>query len=468
MSTDARGGRRILWNAFAHMTPSHVSFGLWRHPDGRRQLDFASAEPWIELARTLERGKFDLIFFGDIAGTRHTYEDSFDATLREGLQAPGHDPWTLVGALGLRTENLGFALTSSIVGRHPFEFARKVSTLDHLTGGRIGWNVVTSATANVWENHGYDRAVAHDDRYAWAEEYIEVVYRLWEDSWEDDAVLADVESGVYADPDKVHTIDHVGERYKVRGPHLAIPSPQRTPLILQAGSSTAGRAFAARHAEATFIAAYSPEAARPVVDDIRAQAVAAGRHPDDVKVLIPLSATVAPSKEEAQRRFDELQPWRNLEGVLVHLSDIFGVDLAMIDLDTPLETLLESDATQSTAQAVIALFPDRQATLRDAIDTQIARTFVGSTEEFADEIEAWVEAGIDGFNLVPTTIFTWFEQFVDEVVPTLRERGLIQREYEKGPLRAKLFPADGPRLPDRHPGLAVRRNIVNQYATDRK
>lgn len=227
--------RPLRFCAFVMNTASHIQHGLWRHPDAR-QHEFDDVQLWIDLARTLERGRFDAMFFADVAGLYGPADGDWDVNAREGLQLPSNDPSVLLSALAVSTEHLGFAFTSSVLQSHPFDFARKVSTLDHLSKGRIAWNIVTSALDGAARNFGYDRLEEHDERYAWAQEYLDVVYKLWEGSWDDGALLRD-KSGSFADPARIHRIDHVGKRYRVQGPHLSAPSPQRTPVLFQAGSS---------------------------------------------------------------------------------------------------------------------------------------------------------------------------------------------------------------------------------------
>ena len=221
--------RRIHLNAFAMNCVSHIQHGLWVRDD-TRQLEFNQLEPWIDLARLLERGGFDALFLADVIGTYDNYRGSNATAIEEALQIPANDPMPLIPAMATATEHLGFAFTSSVLQAHPFTFARQISTLDHLTRGRIAWNIVTSYLQNAGTNLGLGGLPPHDERYRRAEEYLEVTYKLWEGSWEDDAVLRDTTRRIYADPAKIHPIDHAGEFYEVAGPHLSEPSPQRTPI----------------------------------------------------------------------------------------------------------------------------------------------------------------------------------------------------------------------------------------------
>ena len=244
--------KRMLLNAFSMNCVSHIQQGLWVRDD-TRQLEYTQIDPWVELAQILEKGCFDALFLADVVGVYDTYKGGPETSIIQGMQIPSNDPSLLVSAMAHATKNIGFAYTSSVYQAHPFTFARQMSTLDHLTKGRIAWNIVTTYLSNAGLNYGLGGLPPHDDRYDLADEYLEVTYKLWEGSWEDDAVLADTVRGIYADPSKIHQINHTGKHYHVAGPHLSEPSPQRTPLLFQAGSSTRGRSFAAKHAECIFI-----------------------------------------------------------------------------------------------------------------------------------------------------------------------------------------------------------------------
>lgn len=443
---------RLILNAFTMNTATHVSYGSWRNPD-TRSVEFDQLEPWVELVQLLERGKFDSIFFADVVGLYDDYRGGWETYLREGLQIPNHDPSAIISALALSTEQLGLVITSSVLQDHPFSFARKISTLDHLSRGRIGWNVVTSALKNSWRNFGASEREEHDTRYERAEEYTEVVYKLWEGSWEDDALVRDRERGVHADPQRVHKIHHVGQRYQVEGPHLSFPSPQRTPVLFQAGTSTAGRAFASRHAEGVFINAASPQGARVVIDDTRARAESAGRRRDDIKFLQGLSFVVGSTEDEARRRAAELDEYLSVDGLIAHRSGGIGVDLGGLDHNTPIGNLADQvQGTRSTIEALIAAAPaGTNPTIADLVrQQQEATRVVGTPELIADRLEDWQDAGVDGVNIRYITTPGSFRDFIDHVVPELQSRGLAQTEYTEGTLRDKLFGA-GPQLPDRHP-----------------
>lgn len=445
--------RPLVFNAFLTNTVSHIHHGMWRHPESR-QAQYTELRLWLDLARTLERGRFDAIFFADTLGPMDVHEGGWKSSVREGLQIPSADPVVLLPALATVTEHLGLVATSSVQTEHPFVHARRFSTLDHLTGGRVGWNIVTSTRRSEARNLGRDDVLPHAERYAAAEEYAEVVYKLWEKSWEDGAVIRDRSSGHYSDPAKVHAIDHAGPRYRVAGPHLAEPSPQRTPVLFQAGSSETGRTFAARHAEGTFIAAHDPHSAAEVTADIRRRAVAQGRKADDILFIQGLTFVVGATDAEARAKSAEIDEWLSDEAMLAHMSGTIGVDFAAIDLDRPIGDFT-TERTQGIVASLAAAAPDKSKTFRELTRWAWSQRVVGTPEQIADSLERWRQAGVDGVNVIYITLPGTYADFIDHVAPVLRDRGLMQREYRPGTLREKLFPGRGPRLNDRHPARQV-------------
>lgn len=449
--------KRMLINAFSMNCVSHIQQGLWVRDD-TRQLEYNRLEPWVELAQILEKGCFDALFLADVMGLYDTYHGGPETSIQEGMQVPANDPALLVSAMAHVTEHLGLAFTSSVFQAHPFTFARQMSTLDHLTQGRVAWNVVTSYLSNAVANFGYKRLPSHDERYGLSDEYMEVVYKLWEGSWEDDAVLRDTLRGIYADPAKVHPINHTGEHFKVAGPHLSEPSPQRTPLLFQAGSSTRGRKFAATHAECVFIVEprVSLQGAASVISDVRDQATRLGRRAEDIRFFQGLSPVVGGTEAEAKAKRSEYLEQFSTEGALAHLSGSVGVDLAAIDLDQPLGTI-DTNAMRGFVKSLVESAPDKTQTFRDLTRTRLAGQFLaGAPEQIADVLQEWQEAGVDGFNLTYSVTPGTFVDFIDGVVPVLQARGLMQKEYSPGPLRQKIF--GDPRLPRRHPAAAYRRS----------
>jgi long-chain alkane monooxygenase len=448
--------RRMLLNAFHMNCVSHIQHGLWVRDD-TRQLEYTQLEPWVELAQILEKGCFDALFLADVIGLYDTYGGGPETSILEGMQVPVNDPALLIPAMAYATEHLGFAFTSSVLQTHPFTFARQISTLDHLTQGRVAWNVVTSYLANAAANLGLGSLPSHDERYDRADEYLDVTYKLWEGSWEDDAVLRDTQHRRYADPAKIHPINHVGKHYEVAGPHLCEPSPQRTPLLFQAGSSTRGREFAAKHAECVFIVTSreSLKGTASIIKDIRTQAVRWGRHPEDVRFFQGLSPVVGGTEAEAKAKEAAYIEQSNLEGSLAHMSGSLGVDLGAIDLDQPLATF-DFQSMRGMVKGLIESAPDKSVTFRDLMRWRLSRQFLtGTPEQIADELQTWFEAGVDGFNFVYSVTPGTFVDFIEAVVPILQARDLVQRAYAPGPLRQKIF--GHAKLPKRHPAAVYRR-----------
>lgn len=444
----------LHFSAFVMNTTSHILQGVWRQP-GADQTNFNSLEHWVGLAKVLERGRFDFIFFADVIGLYGDYGGSYEKYVQAGLQIPSNDPSVIASAIAYNTTDLGIAITSSVIQEHPFNFARKMSTLDHASNGRIAWNIVTNALTNGARNFGYERLEEHDERYRWADEYIDVTYKLWEGSWDDGALLQDRARGLHGDYAKIHKINHSGKRYQVEGPHLVAPSPQRTPVLFQAGSSPAGRDFAARNAEAQFIISPGPDQARALIDDTRRRVVAAGRQPGDLKFFQGLHFVVGSTESEARRKAAELDESIDLDGMVAHLSGAVGVDFGGHPLDTPLGDIAHTDGVRSIVSWVRESVSGREATIGDLglLQGRNSRV-VGTPETIADQLEKWRGAGVDGINVVNATIPGSYEEFVDHVVPVLQHRGLAQREYAPGTTRAKLFGSD--RLPERHPAASYR------------
>lgn len=456
-------GKEIVVNAFNMNCVGHINHGLWTHPDDR-STDYTRIDHWTELAKTLERGLFDGIFLADILGVYDIYGGGVDLTLREAIQLPVNDPLLLVPAMAAVTQHLGFGVTVNINQEHPFTFARRMSTLDHLTGGRVGWNIVTGYLDSAARAVGRDSMAEHDLRYDQADEYLEVLYRLWEGSWQDDAVLADRTLRIYSDPAKVRAVHHQGRFYRVDGYHLAEPSPQRTPVLYQAGASGRGQLFAARNAECIFISAPDRVAAARTVRTIREAVAAQGRRPEDVKILAGLNIITDRNAAAAREKHRDYLAHSNAEAGIAHFSASTGVDLARFGLDDPLPWG-GGNAIQSANQLAQA----RGWTKRDLLAQHALGgrypLIVGSPSEVADEILALVdETGIDGINLARLVSPGSYQDFADLVVPELQSRGRYKTAYRPGALRAKLF-GQGDRLPDRHLGASFRwRDAETEYS----
>ena len=448
----------IRFNAFQMNTVGHQSPGLWTHPNDSSHR-YTEAAHWVELAQLLERGRFDALFLADVLGVYDVYQNSWDAALRHGVQVPLNDPLALVPVMALATTHLGFGVTAALTYEHPYTFARRISTLDHLSNGRIGWNIVTGYLDSAARNLGLDRQLGHDERYDLADEYLDVVYKLWEKSWDEDAVVRDKASGVFTDPSRVHPINHQGKHYTVPGIHLCEPSPQRTPFLYQAGASPRGIAFAARHAEATFVSGPSTTVVRKYVDQARAAAHAAGRNGDALLIYAQALIVTAPSAGEAQAKLADYESHIDIEAALALLSGWTGVDFSRQPLDTAI-AYIDTDAGRSALASLSAADPGRTWTVREA-----ARfiglggrgpVLVGDPVQVADQLEAWVEAtGIDGFNLAFAVAHESMRDVVELIVPELQRRGRYRSDYAGGTLRGQLLGA-GARLADSHPGRQVR------------
>lgn len=447
--------KQILLNAFNMNCVGHINHGLWTHPRDT-STQYKTLDYWTNLARLLERGLFDGLFIADIVGTYDIYGQSLDVTLKESIQLPVNDPLLLVSAMAAVTRHLGFGLTANLTYEAPYLFARRLSTLDHLSNGRVGWNIVTGYLDSAARAMGLAQQPAHDRRYDQADEYLQVLYKLLEGSWADDAVVADRQQRVYATPDKVRKVQHQGEFYKVEGYHLCEPSPQRTPVLFQAGSSQRGLAFAGNHAECVFISGQDKAATRAQVDKVRAAAQAAGRNPKAVKVFMGITVIVAATEQQAQAKHTEYLRHASAEAGVAHFAASTGIDFAAYELDQPI-AFSQGNAIQSaTRQLQDSAWTRRRLLQQHALGGRYV-TLVGAPEQVAKQLIAWIdETGLDGFNLTRTVTPESFEDFIELVIPQLQQRGRYKTAYTEGTLREKLFQADRPYLPADHPGSAYR------------
>lgn len=447
----------IRFNAFQMNTMSHQSPGLWTHPRDTSHR-YTDPEHWTELARLLEAGLFDAIFLADVLGAYDVYQGSANAALRHGVQAPLNDPLALVPLMAQATTHLGFGVTCALTYEHPYTFARRISTLDHLTRGRIGWNIVTGYLDSAARNLGLDRQLGHDERYDLADEYMDVVYKLWEKSWDDDAVVNDKARGVYAEPSRIHPIHHEGRFFKVPGFHLCEPSPQRTPLLYQAGTSPRGTRFAARHAECTFVSGPSQTVVRKYADDLRAAVRTAGRNGDDLKIYAQALIVTAPTGHEARAKYEEYLGHVDIEAALALLSGWTGIDFSRFPLDATVE-YIDSDAGRSALASFSQADPTRTWTVREAAQFiglgGRGPVLVGDPRQVADQLESWQDAtGIDGFNLAFAVAHDSMRDVVELVVPELQRRGRYRTAYDGGTLREQVTGGSA-RLPASHAAHAV-------------
>lgn len=447
--------KKILLNAFNMNCIGHINHGLWTHPRDT-STQYKTLEYWTELAQLLERGLFDGLFIADIVGVYDVYQNSVNVPLKESIQLPVNDPLLLVSAMAAVTRNLGFGLTANLTYEAPYLFARRMSTLDHLSRGRVGWNIVTGYLDSAARAMGLNQQVEHDRRYDQADEYLEVLYKLWEGSWEDGAVINDPAQRIYAQPDKVHKVRHEGEFYRVEGYHLCEPSPQRTPVLFQAGSSDRGLQFAGRHAECVFISGQNKAATREQVDKVRASAKAAGRNPEDIKLFMGLNVIVGATEEEAQAKLAEYREYASAEAGVAHFAASTGIDFAEYELNEPIQ-YVKSNAIQSATKNLKNNDWTRQRLLDQHALGGRYFTVVGSAQQVADELESWIaETGLDGFNLTRIVTPESYVDFIDLVIPELQRRGSYKTAYDEGVLREKLFPEGQAHLPERHTGASYR------------
>lgn len=431
----ARNGsaKPIRINLFAFACGHHTA--AWRAPNSSVDR-LGDIDYWEQLARTAERGKLDAIFLADGQSA--------------GLGAVGSgpvwflEPLTTLAAMARATENIGLVTTVSSTFWNPFHAARMLTSLDHISKGRIGVNVVTSMTDDEARNHSMARLPDHEERYGRAEEFIEVLLQLW-DSWPADAIIADPASS-YLDESRLRTVGHSGKWFDVAGPLNVPQSPQGRPALFQAGASHPGRQLAARYADGIYAVAWDAEMSREYRHDVLARAATLGRRPSEIAVMPGLVTYVASTEYEAkqqQRALNELLP---TEDALSQLSFFVGVDTSSWDLDAPvppLAPLEEFHGPKGRYATVLKIIESAQPTVRELLGYLAAggghATFIGTPESIADEIERWVDTGAaDGFNLMPPTLPTGIEDFVDHVVPILQRRGRFRDDYEQRTLRARL------------------------------
>ena len=444
--------REIRFNAFDMACVGHIQQGMWRHPRDR-SADYLSLDYWMGLARLLEEGLFDGLFLADVLGIYDVHGGNGDAAIRNAVQVPLLDPMLIVPAMAAATRNLGFGVTCNLAWESPALMARRFSTLDHLTKGRIGWNIVTGYLDSAARAMGLDRQMAHDDRYDLADEYMEILYRLWEESWAADAVKRDRAAGIYADPARVKRITHQGRQYRLDAPHLVEPSPQRTPVLYQAGASDRGRGFAAQHAECVFLNGGPKPHVAKLVADLRARAA-----PRPIRIFVGATLIIGRTRAEAEAKLAEYRQHASIEGALAHASASLGIDLARFAPDEELPEAGQSQAIRSNVEALRAATP--RATKRALIDRMVLGSrqppIIGSLDEVAEELIAWMDqADVDGFNLSRTVTPECLEDVVRLLVPALQERGRYKRGYQPGTYREKLFGA-GPLLAAPHPAAGWR------------
>ena len=466
-------GKTIHFNAFEMNCITHLSPGLWRYPNDQA-LRYKDIEYWQNIAKIAEKGLFDAIFIADVIGVYELYKGNDITALTHAVQTPVNDPVQLAAIGAAVTKHLGFGITAGVPFEHPFPFARRLSTLDHLTKGRVGWNIVTGYLPSANRNMGTDE-LPHDERYEVADEYLEVLYKLLEGSWEDDAVVLDRKTGQFADPNKIHHINHKGKYFNVPGTHICEPSPQRTPVLFQAGNSPRGIQFAAENAEAIFISPMTKEYAKIAVKQIREALVKAGRNPYDAKIYALATIITDENDKLAQAKHKDLTSYVNVDGALALNSGWLGEDLSKYNLDDPLSKIKSNAIIGKVKEFADGKTADgKEWTLRDLIKVAggigaLGPKIVGGAKEVADTLEEIVEyADVDGFNLAYATTPGTFEDVVNFIVPELQKRGVYQEQYAEGTLRNKLF-GKGDKLPPNHRAAAYRvggaKSSIDDYAT---
>lgn len=422
--------RQLHLNAFLHTVGHHEA--AWRLPESGLTAAW-DVEHYVNLTKLAERGTFDSIFFAD--GPSLLGDQRY-------RPAGWLDPTVLLPALAAVSEHVGLVATASTTYNEPYNLARRFASLDHISNGRAGWNIVTTAGKDAAQNFGLDDVPAHKHRYERASEFLEVCLKLW-DSWEDDFLVGDKASGVFAHGDKIHAIDHRGEFFKVRGPLNVPPTPQGHPLLVQAGSSDDGRAFAARYAEAVFTAQPTLEEGQVFYADLKRQAAAVGRDPAHVVILPGLVPVIGGTEKEALEKEDELSRLQVWAYGLRQLSQFLGTEITEADLDRPLPQLgavQKVEGHQSRFQIIVEIARRDRLSVRELLvrlgGGRGHRTFAGTPEQIANTIEEWFDSGAaDGFNVMAPVLPSSLEAFVDHVIPILRKRGLFRTEYTGKTLR---------------------------------
>jgi len=424
--------------------PTYHSLAMWRHPKTDHiNYDWRRPELYQHIARVCERGGFDMVFFADLNYISDTYKGDMGPSLRNAVQAPEHDPVPLLSYMAAATEKVGVAATFSVSHSHPYYVARLFGTLDHLTGGRAGWNVVTSINSNLDNNYGADRPPA-DQRYNRAHEFIQVCNALW-NSWDEDALVMDKENAIFADPAKVHRVNFEGEFFKSRGPLNVVRSPQNGPAIIQAGTSPKGRDFAAKYSDAIFAIQPRAEDAGEYLRSIKDRMREIGRDPNACKILFGMQPIIGETEADATARQREHNDLVTVEGGKAILSAHMDFDLSQFADDT---ILLERNEPE--LQRMRTRYRDKDG--RPMTLAEVARRhgqsvslpqFVGTPKSVADQMEEFIRtAGGDGFMLTAIHSPGAIEDFVDEVVPILRARGLVRGEYTGRTLRDHLTQFD--------------------------
>jgi FMN-dependent oxidoreductase (nitrilotriacetate monooxygenase family) len=420
----------------AFMRPVGIHTAWWRYPGALPDAN-SNVKHLTRLAQTLERGRFDAFFMADHQAVLNMPMSA----LRRSATVASLDPLTLLPALATMTEHLGLIATASTTYNEPYHIARKFASLDHISGGRAGWNVVTSGNPHEAMNFGLEEHVEHTTRYRRAREFYDVVTGLW-DSWADDAFIRDAESGLFFDPEKMHVLGHKGEFLSVRGPLNVARPVQGWPVIVQAGASEAGRQLAAETAEVIFGSSLTLADAQAFYADVKGLMEGLGRNRDHLKVLPGVLVVVGDTLEEAQAKKQLLDSLVHPDSGLPNLSMRLGTDVSGFDLDGPLPEIPETNASKSGRQKIVDLAREKNLTIRQLaqfVGAYGGLDMVGTPAGIADQMEEWLLGeGCDGFNIMFPYVPGGLDDFVDKVVPELQRRGLFRREYEGKTLRENL------------------------------
>ncbi|KAF5004225.1 hypothetical protein FDECE_9254 [Fusarium decemcellulare] len=477
--------KRILLNAFDMNGIGHISVGQWQNPvdksSQKNRLPY-----WINLAKLLERGKFNALFLGSLAlsvhlsndttdgniaadnfGSHDKYKGSHAPAIQSGTQWPLYDPFVIISAMAAVTESLAFGVTACTTFEPPFILAKRFSTLDHITEGRIAWNIVTSWSDNAARAMGLEKLPEHDLRYEMADEYVNLMYKLWEGSWADDAVVKDTESKTYTDPSKVRKIEHDGRFFKSASAHQVDPSPQRTPVLFQAGMSPAGAAFASKHAECIFIGSPNPALLEPKIQKTRQLAISQGRNPGDIKFFVQFTPILGATDEEAREKFINYKKYAIPDGGLALFGGISGIDVSKFPQDEEFPTdpnhpLWEGFTTQQRERLLARPQGYEKWTPRILSEYQSiggsGNFSIGSGKTVADEMEKWITiADVDGFNIGHVAVPQAWEDVIEFLIPELQSRGWLGDggyPVPGGTARENLYATPGQaKLRETHPGF---------------
>jgi FMN-dependent oxidoreductase (nitrilotriacetate monooxygenase family) len=445
--------KKLRFGLFENPQANDSGTSTWRHPDNKRDM-FDRLDYWREITTICEDAGFDFMFLADAWGWADVNGERPDICSVEGLDLPRLDPAILAAALISTTTNLGLVLTGSTLLEQPYAFARRIASLDHLSGGRIGWNVVTTGTADTASQAFGVPMVAHDERYDMADDFMELVYKLWEGAWERDALERD-KNGRFADPSKVHRIEHDGPYFKSHGYGNSSYSPQGTPVLFQAGTSPRGREFGGKHGEAVFLGGGSVEKVAEQVASIRDEAVKNGRAADSVKIMSAFTCVIAESTDAAIAKYETILDAESPDVAVASYAWFTGLDLSSFDPATPMKEL-----HTELSQTQITRFGDQ--TVGEVLaqwhgNGVRTKPFIGTPEQIADAMMALAEgADLDGFLLTPMIQPGSTVDFIEQVMPILRERGVAGEGYEAPTLRQRLLGTDDSVLRDDHPGASYR------------